>query len=92
MLWSWIPYRKATQQGRRYVSGECELQPLLDVIETSISSIERVTLDPDESLVALRKWREIVVLAKSGEMTESQLAEWIICQDSSFPPKIESGA
>jgi hypothetical protein len=92
MLWSWIPYRKATHQGRRYVSGECELQSLQEVIEASINSIERVTLNPDESLVALRKWREMVALAKSGEITEAQLAEWITYQDVSLPPALDAGA
>ena len=92
MLWTWIPYRKATHQGRQYVAGTCELQSLQQVIEESIQSIERVTRDPDESLVALRQWREMTALATSGKITESQLAEWITHQDPSLPPALVAGA
>lgn len=92
MLWTWLPYRKAASVGFRYVSGGCELPFLQDVIQTSIDAIERVSLVPDESLVALRKWREMAALAASGEITESRLAEWIVHQDIGLPPPIENQA
>ena len=92
MLWSWIPYRKAARQGLQYVSGACELDSLRQTIESSIRSIEEVGTDHDESLVALRKWQEMVLLALGGEITESQLAEWIVYQDPSFPSEQDATA
>lgn len=92
MLWTWLPYRKAASVGFRYVAGGCELPSLQEAIQTSIDSIERVSLKPDESLSALRKWREMAAQAESGEITESQLAEWIVYQDIGMPPPIERQA
>jgi hypothetical protein len=92
MLWTWLPYRKAVSVGFHYVAGSCELPSLQQAIQTSIDSIERVSLDPDESLAALRRWREMAAQAASGEITESQLAEWIVYQNAGLPPPLESQA
>ena len=92
MRWTWLPYRKAASIGLRYVAGGCELPSLQQAIQTSIDSIERVSLEPDESLAALRVWREMAEQAARGEITESQLAEWIVHQDIGLPPPLESQA
>jgi hypothetical protein len=92
MLWTWLPYRKTTHAGVRYVRGDCDLESLQEVIQASIDSIEKVLTGSDESLVALKEWREMASLAANGKISESQFAEWIVYQDTGFPPPITEKA
>ena len=88
MLWTWIPYRKTTHVRIKYVAGRCDLPALQETIQASIDQIERVSLKPDESLAALRCWREMAERAASGEISDSQFAEWIVYQDIGLPPPL----